>query len=82
MCCESSLAFGGRITVTMSEAKWQVHATSPRLRIETGLWDSLAKPRMDMAPAQVHFALFSQEISQQKRRLLTEITETDIRLSF
>jgi histidine phosphotransferase ChpT len=82
LCCDSALPFGGRTTVTMTEGKWQVHASAKRLRIEADLWESLAKPMPDLAPAQVHFALFAREISQQKRRLLTEISETDIRLSF
>lgn len=81
-CCESALAFGGRITVKLADGKWQVSARAERLRIEADLWDSLSKPKPDLAPAQVHFALFSREISQQKRRLVTEITETEIRLGF
>lgn len=82
LCCESALAFGGRSTITTAEGKWQVHANAKRLRIEPDLWDSLAKPNPNLAPAHVQFALFSREISQQKRRLVTEITATDIRLSF
>jgi histidine phosphotransferase ChpT len=82
LCCESALAFGGRITVTMANGKWQVHASAKRLRIVPDLWDSLATPKPELAAAQVHFALFSREISQQKRRLITEIAETDIHLGF
>jgi len=82
LCCESALAFGGRITVTMSNGKWQVRANAKRLRIEPELWDSLASPKPELAPAQVHFELFSREIGQQKRRLVTEIAETDIHLGF
>lgn len=82
LCCDSALAYGGRTTVIQTDGKWQIHASAQRLRIEADLWESLAQPKPDLAPAQVHFALFAREISQQKRRLLTEITETDIRLSF
>ncbi|MGO4910211.1 histidine phosphotransferase family protein [Pseudorhodobacter sp. W20_MBD10_FR17] len=82
LCCDSALAFGGRTIINLADGKWQVHANAPRLRIEPDLWDSLAQHKQDLAPAQVHFALFAREITQQKRRLLTEITETDIRLSF
>jgi histidine phosphotransferase ChpT len=82
MCCESSLAYGGRITVTTTDGKWNISARAERLRIEPDLWDSLAKPKPDLVPAQVHFALFSREIAQQKRRLATEISQTEISLSF
>jgi histidine phosphotransferase ChpT len=82
LCCESALAFGGRITVSNSTGKWQVIAQAERLRIEPDLWGSLSKPKPNLAPAQVHFALFAAEIGLQKRRLITEITTQEIRLSF
>ncbi len=82
LCCDSALAFGGRTTVTETDGKWHIHASATRLRIEPDLWESIAQPKPDLAPAQVHFALFAREIGQQKRRLMTEITETDIHLQF
>jgi histidine phosphotransferase ChpT len=82
LCCDSALAFGGRTAISLADGKWQVHANAKRLRIEPELWDSLAQPALGIAPSQVHFALFAREIAQQKRRLMTEISETDIRLSF
>lgn len=80
--CESALAYGGRITVSLTDGKWQVHAFADRLRIDPDLWDSLSNPSADLPPAQVHFALFPREIRQQSRRLMTKIGETDITLSF
>lgn len=82
LCCESALAYGGRITVSQTDGKWQVQARAERLRLEHNLWDTLSHPSPDLAPAQVHFGLFSREIAHQKRRLITEITETEVRLSF
>lgn len=82
MCCESALAFGGTITLTKADDKWQIIARAERLRVDHDLWDSLSQPKPDLAPAQVHFALFAREIKQQKRRLVTEITATEIRLGF
>lgn len=82
LCCESALAYGGRITVTEIDGKWHVHARAERLRVEPDLWNSMSVPAPNLAPAQVHFALFAREISSQKRRLMTEISETEIHLSF
>jgi histidine phosphotransferase ChpT len=82
LCCESALAFGGRVSMSQTDSKWQVTANAERLRIEPDLWDSLSKPVPNLSPAQAHFALFSREISKQKRRLLTEITATELRLSY
>jgi histidine phosphotransferase ChpT len=87
MCCESALAYGGRVTISTEvgpaeHAKWQITARAERLRVDTALWDGLSNPRPNLTPAQVHFALFATEISQQKRRLMVELTETEIRLTF
>jgi histidine phosphotransferase ChpT len=82
LCCESALAYGGRVTITHEDEKWHVTATAERLRVDPALWDSLSDPSTPLTPAQVHFALFAAEAATQKRRLLTEITETTIHLGF
>jgi histidine phosphotransferase ChpT len=82
LCCESALAFGGRISISDSGGKWQALAQADRLRIEPALWDSLSRPKPDLPPAQVHFSLFAREIGQQGRRLKTEISTTEVRLSY
>ena len=82
LCCDSALAFGGRTSIALEDGKWQVTARAERLRIDADRWATLQKPKPDLAPSQVHFALFAREIARQKRRLLTEITKTDIRLGF
>ena len=82
LCCESALAYGGKVTVASEAGKWQITAKAERLRVDPILWDSLSKPAPNLPPAQVHFALFAAEITQQKRRLMVEISETEIHLSF
>lgn len=82
LCCESALAYGGRVAITCEDGKWQVTAQAERLRVEEAVWDSLTHHAPDLTPAQVHFALFAAEITRQKRRLMTEITGTEIRLTF
>ncbi|RUS63122.1 histidine phosphotransferase [Pseudorhodobacter sp. E13] len=82
LCCESALAFGGRITITQEEAKWHIVAQAERLRIDADLWDSLSKPGPELSPAQVHFALLPAELSVQDQRLRVQISDTEIKLSF
>jgi histidine phosphotransferase ChpT len=82
LCCESALAYGGRITITLDDGKWLVAAHADRLRIDDKVWDSLSEANPDLTPAQVHFALFAAEISAQRHRLITEITETSVSLRF
>ena len=82
LCCESALAYGGRVKVTCEDGKWQVSAQAERLRIDAAVWDSLSDPSPSLTPAQVHFGLFAAEIAQQNRRLMTELTGTEIRLTY
>jgi len=83
-CLESALAYGGRVAVTRSDLGWQVKAEAPRLKVDPALWEVLTEPRApsEIAANQVHFALVPDELSRQGRRLITEIGETTIRLTF
>jgi histidine phosphotransferase ChpT len=83
-CLESALAYGGKVAVTRTEAGWQVQAEAPRLKVDPALWEVLTEPRApaEIGAAQVHFALVPDELSRQGRRLITEIGETTIRLTF
>lgn len=83
-CLESALAYGGKVAVTRSEAGWLVQAEASRLKVDPALWEVLTEPRApaEIGAAQVHFALVPDELSRQGRRLITEIGETTIRLTF
>jgi histidine phosphotransferase ChpT len=89
LCLESAMAYGGRITVIAPEATdgpspWTIRGEATKLRIEPGLWSVLAAPKApaELAPGQVHFALAPDEARRQGRRLVTEMSETAIRISF
>jgi histidine phosphotransferase ChpT len=84
LCLESAMPYGGKITITRGEARWLILGTSARLKIDTALWECLAAPAAlpEIGPAQVQFLLLPDEISRQHRRLTTELTATEIRLSF
>ena len=84
LCAESAMPYGGRITVERGETRWMIHATSPKLKLDTSLWACLADPTAiaDIGPAQVQFLLVPEEINRQHRRLSAELSATDIRLSF
>lgn len=84
LCAESAMPYGGRITVERGDTRWMIHAASPRLKIDTALWECLADPTAsaDIGPAQVQFLLVPEEINRQHRRLSAELSATEIRLSF
>jgi histidine phosphotransferase ChpT len=81
MCMESALPFGGRIAVA-HEDRWIMTATSPKLKIDTDLWDILLNPgdTRGLTPAQVHFALVPEELRRQERRMTTELSADAIKL--
>jgi histidine phosphotransferase ChpT len=83
-CLESALAYGGRVEVAQDGAFWTITAEARRLRIDPALWEVLTDPvpPQEIDPGQVHFALVPAELSRQDRRLVTEIGETVIRLTF
>jgi histidine phosphotransferase ChpT len=83
-CLETALAFGGRITVLHEGNRWTLTAHAPRLKIDPDLWEALSKPckRAEITPAVVQFALLPDELQRQARRLLVEICETEVKLSY
>ena len=83
-CLETAMAFGGKIEVEGGETRWTLTGRATRMKIEPAIWEVLAHPslRADISPAQVHFALLAQEAAAIKRRITTELRETEVRLSF
>lgn len=84
LCAESALPYGGRITVERGDSRWMIHAVSPKLKIDTALWECLAEPYAlaEVGPSHVQFLLVPEEIIRQHRRLSAELSATDIKLSF
>jgi histidine phosphotransferase ChpT len=83
-CMESALPQGGRITVERGETRWTLRAEAARLKINASLWEVLSNPaaQTEIGPAEVHFVLLRDELTRQHRRLTTELTEGEIRMSF
>ncbi len=83
-CCETAMPYGGRIRVEKAEPRWIVTAQATRMRLDPAVWDVLSNPgaATDLTPAHVHFALLPEEVTRQGRRLVVELKETDIRMSF
>lgn len=83
-CCETAMAFGGRIRVERGEARWTVVGSAPRIRVDPGLWEVLSNPAAghEITPAQVHFPLLREELLRQGRRLTVDMRETEVRMAF
>ena len=83
-CLENAMAYGGRISVTASDQKWQVYGVADKLRINTSLWEVLANPAAtpEITPAVVQFPLVAEEVLRRGYRLRTTLSETEIQLEF
>ncbi len=84
LCLESAMAYGGRITIVQTNTGWAITGAAHKLKIDPALWEVLTEPRApaEIGAGQVHFALVPEELSRQARRLRSELTETEIRLTF
>lgn len=79
-CLESAMPTGGAITVSDIEGGWQIVAEAERLIVDDVLWDSLTNPRarVDIGPAQVHFALLADDLTRTATRLSLRIGTGEI----
>jgi histidine phosphotransferase ChpT len=82
-CLETAMAYGGKVQVTRGDTGWTILAEAPRLKLDPALWEVLTgQAPTDIGANHVHFALVPEELARQNRRLVTEIGETAIRLTF
>jgi histidine phosphotransferase ChpT len=82
-CVETALAYGGKVAVTCDDTGWVILAEASRLKVDPALWAVLtaSHPPVEIAAGQVHFALVPEELARQGRKLVTEISETGIRIT-
>ena len=83
-CLESAMAYGGKVVVQITDGRWTLTGSATKLRIEPQLWEILVDPNSGVAvlPSQVQFPLVADELAHHNLRLNTELTATEIRLSF
>ncbi len=83
-CLETAMAWGGRVRITRTADGWLMEGAATRLRIDPALWEVLTERHAppEIAAGQVHFALVPGELQTQSRRLVAELGETSIRLTF
>ncbi len=84
LCVEAAMPYGGRIEISQTDGQWLLHGHADKLNIDNTLWEILATKEApsDLSPAQVQFALLPLIASDEKRRLVTEITDTEVKLRF
>jgi histidine phosphotransferase ChpT len=83
-CLETALPYGGRVRAERSDVGWTLAAEAPRMKLDPALWEVLTERHAppEIAAAHVHFALVPEELARQGRRLVADLTEGAIRLTF
>lgn len=83
-CLENAMPYGGRIEVSQEDNSWLLHGEADKLNIDEPLWNILATKDapQDLRPAQVQFALLPILVDDAGRRMVTEMSETQVKLRF
>ncbi len=83
-CFETAMPFGGSITVTQPDGRFQVRAEAERLKVDTRLWETLRSTAgaLEISPSQVQFALLPALLDEANRALDMQITEQDLTATY
>ncbi|WP_299827648.1 histidine phosphotransferase family protein [uncultured Roseobacter sp.] len=83
-CLENAMPYGGRIEVSNDDSSWLLHGQADKLNIDEPLWNILATrdAPADLRPAQVQFALLPIIAGDASRRIVTEMSDTQVKLRF
>lgn len=84
LCLESALPWGGKVLVTRTDARWNLMATTERLKVDEPLWEVVATPKTEakMSASEVQFALVQPAARAIGRRVTTMIKENAISVGF
>lgn len=83
-CFESAMPYGGEVVVSLTEGVWRIHGMASKLKIVPELWELLSRheAEVDLTPAQVQFALVPEMLAVTGRRLVLQIRDQDVLVSF
>ena len=81
---ESAMPVGGKITISKNANSWLIRGAADRLNIDPALWELLANPSADVevSSANVHFALAHDTARRADRSVRSQISDSEIILSF
>ena len=84
MCLETTLPYGGEITVSATGLAWSMTARAAKTKVDPDLWGQLSASSADnfLGAAQVHFALARDALRHQGRQPKLDFNPTEIRIAF
>ena len=83
-CIETSMPFGGKVTVTVNNGRWVLRGAANKITAEPDLWNNLTDSNncTTASPAQVQFKLLPILAAELKRTLNVDTTETMVKIQF
>jgi len=80
LCLETSMPWGGQITITHDGSFWSLAGTSDRMKEAPELWDILSRPpgETDIGAADVHFLVLAHLLDEAGRNLTLDRSETGL----
>jgi len=84
MCLETAMPYGGKVTITSQDTKWSLSGQADKLNVNPDLWGLLAgqTPAQPPQPAHVQFAMLPLIAREERRRVHSNLGETDIEIAF
>ncbi|MBQ0804437.1 MULTISPECIES: histidine phosphotransferase family protein [unclassified Sulfitobacter] len=84
LCLETGMPYGGSIRVETSGDRWVLRGQTEKLNIDPDLWAVLATPTcsIKLCPAQVQFGLLPVLARDAGQQITSNISQTEITLSF
>lgn len=83
-CFETAMPYGGEVSVLRDGPRWTFRGKATKLKIKQPLWDLLLDPApdVDVAPAEVQFALVPELLAESGRQASVTIGEAEIVVSY
>ncbi|MEL6168548.1 MAG: histidine phosphotransferase family protein [Pseudomonadota bacterium] len=83
-CLETSMPWGGRITVVIDKAGWHVLGAAEKMKIDPALWDIVIDPNatLELTSAHVHFALVPDAARRAGRSVAIELKDAAVAARF
>ncbi|SOB93118.1 histidine phosphotransferase family protein [Rhodobacter maris] len=82
LCLEPALPWGGEVVIREEGGEWRLLAETKRTKPDPELWSRLSGSLVQVAPAQVQFALLPREAGHQGRRVSWDVSDTTAQILF
>ena len=83
LCVEQAIPYGGQITVSNTDARWEIRADAERMNLDAGLWSKLQNDTgtAQASPSEVQFLLLPRHLAEMGRQCEVTTARSKITLT-